>query len=176
MLIFAKNAAELVWLALLIPFLIGFQSSPMYKRLVFEGKQWSNESASWYLAYLSLSVLALEVCITTLALTETSKTPFLALICCSIIPLFAYFAVDLRDSKAVLVFAQLLACTGPIFIHIMLYPTLLALSLALYPASFVVILRALRRKCHQWSGHKCLQATYLVILIGKIMGILLFLC
>ena len=175
-LLWAVRAAEFLWLALLFPFLFGFQSSPMYKRLVFEegrAKQERDESVKWYLAYLALSIVALEACFTSLALTEASIQPFLCLSMCSLLPLFAYFHSDFRDNKAVLIFAQLLACTGPIFIHLLspaLHSTVLALSFALYPASFVVIFRALRRKCRKWSGPKALQAAYFAVLIGKIAG------
>ena len=81
-LLWAYRAAELLWLALLFPFLFGFQSSPMYKRLVFEegrAKQETDESVKWYLAYLALSIVALEACLTSLALTEASIQPFLCL-------------------------------------------------------------------------------------------------
>lgn len=177
-LLWTVGAVEFLWLGLLIPFLFGFQSSPLYQRLVFEtsrtGRQ-RDESSQWYLAYLAFSIVALEVCFTSLSLSKASISALFSLSICSFLPLIAYFHADFRDNKAVLIFAQLLACSGPICTQLLpatLHCAILALSFALYPASLVVILRGLRRNCGKWSGRKALQSAYLAVLIGKIVGIL----
>lgn len=175
-----------MWLVLLVPFLIGFQSSPMYRPLIFTQAPETpimTEPVYWPLLYIFVPALVYEVHVSTLITTaayDWLPSQFLAISIVSALSLLLYMSPSLRDSKGMIVASQVAGCVGALVMlaaepaqlltmNLMpVIPQCLMFSLQFF--GFIVALRALNMSAKKWDTNRILQVAYLAVLAGRVVG------
>ena len=174
------------WVVLLFPFLICFQSSPMYRPLIFtQGPETPlvTEPVYWHLLYLFIPALLYEVHLSALVSNsayDLLPSQFLAISVVTALFLGLYFLPSLRDSKGMIVSAQGLVCLGSLmllaadksqFTGFSLVPVVpQCVMFALMAFTWIVALRGLGVSAKHWHTNRILQVSYLSVLAGRIVG------
>lgn len=174
------------WVIMLVPFLIGFQSSPMYRPLIFtQGPETPTvgEPVYWSLLYLFVPALLYEVHLSALVSNSAYDwlpSQFLAINIVTALFLFLYFLMPLRDSKGIIVCGQGLTCMGSLLLlaadlgqitTFSLVPVLpQCLMFAFLNFTFIVALRGLNQSAKKWHTNRILQMAYLAVLAGRVVG------